>query len=519
MILENNNFNVKSLRVPFNKKANLNKIYEKIQKKYSLREFTIYAFVGYYRHKKNTLLICFSNQKIFIGDEKDKVNFCGVYTYKDIRSLNFVHNDKNDFASYIEIETENYKTFKIKGVGKEEFKKIKDIFKHQKEIYVKSFLEKVSNEEKKYDLIDENFSYSSLSSMIKKDEDKKTSENFAENENLVWKENFIEDLLIEKSENLNNKKNKHSETFYESLIQEQEIVSDDLVSHSNLLADSIESTKNKKVVNDSLITNTNSFSSFFLANLFTNEETLLPGGKKTILADITKELNKLKSKNLAINGIDNTAINLQNKVLKLNTVPVIVETKPLNDTTNDDLENRLIFSRNWIEYTKHNVTDKVLGVDANGNGAYIDISKVGSSNVIDIFKAKEYKINDEIRSGLRSSQTISFLEKNGRPGLDFFYNNLKTNEKLNVFKYDGILFLGTKYYFNVYNEFSKLQKKYIKIFVEDKKPNGDIFRKYELIFDEDLLTYKAYNERSQLIDDSSPNSSSYDLKWLMFFKE
>ncbi|MDE6429316.1 MAG: hypothetical protein K2K18_02250, partial [Malacoplasma sp.] len=76
-----------------------------------------------------------------------------------------------------------------------------------------------------------------------------------------------------------------------------------------------------------------------------------------------------------------------------------------------------------------------------------------------------------------------------------------------------------KYYFNVYNEFSKLQKTSIRIFVEDKKINGEVFRKYELIFDDDLLTYKAYNERSQLIDDSSPNSSSYDLKWLMFFKE
>ncbi|MDE7087944.1 MAG: hypothetical protein K2O19_00220, partial [Malacoplasma sp.] len=361
----------------------------------------------------------------------------------------------------------------------------------------------------------------SVSSMIKKDEEKQINENYVEHENPELKEKNIEDFFVEKKDLTENPTKISESTFYESLIQEEEITSDDLVSQSNLLVESIESSKNKKVVNDSLITNTNSFSSSFLANLFTNEEALLPGGKRTIFAEILKKIKELESKSLAINGIDTTPVTLQKKVLKLNTVPVIVETKLINNVSNsdDDLENKLIFSRNWIEYTKHNVTDKVLGVDANGNGAYIDVSKVGSSSTIDIFKAKEYKINDEVRSGLRSSQTISFLEKNGRPGLDFFYNNLKTNEKLNVFKYDGILFLGVKYYFNVYNEFSKLQKKNIRIFVEDKRSNGEVFRKYELIFDDDLLTYKAYNERSQLIDDSSPNSSSYDLKWLMFFKE
>ncbi|MDE6563049.1 MAG: hypothetical protein K2J98_02070, partial [Malacoplasma sp.] len=347
------------------------------------------------------MLVCFSNQKIFIGDEKDKVSFCGVYTYKDIRSLNFVPNDKNHFNSYIEIETENYKIFKIKGVGKEEFRKIKEIFKNQKEIYMKAFLEKVTTEEKKYDLVDENFSYSSVSSMIKKDEEKMMNENFIEfDKDQELKQKFTEEEIVEKPENLTKNENKYSgSTFYESLIQEEEITSDDLVSQSNLLVESIESSKNKKVVNDSLITNTNSFSSSFLANLLTNEETLLPGGKRTIFSEILKKIKELESKSLSINGIDTTPITLQKKVLKLNTVPVIVETKSINNVSNsdDDLENRLIFSRNWIEYTKHNVVDKVLGVDANGNGAYIDISKVGSSSSIDIFKAKEYKINDEVR--------------------------------------------------------------------------------------------------------------------------
>lgn len=536
MYSHENSFNVKDLRVSFNKKANINKIYEKIQKKYSLREITIYAFVGYHKTKKNTLLICFSNQKIFIDDEKSKVPFSGVYTYRDIKEIKYYPNPnpKNELKSYIELITENYNTFRIKGISRHEFKKIRDVFHSQKEIYLKSFLEKISLDEKKFELIDENFSYSAISNSVKNNE---TLENSASSqvikevekiEKIKEIENFdFDDKLDEsKIEVEHNETDKLlNSTLYKSLgiDSEDSISANDLISKSNLLVDSLESpTKSRKVVNDGLVSNTNSFSSSYLVKLFTNEEALLPGGKKTMIYSLLKKIKEVESKSLAINGIDTTPINLDKKVLKLNTIPVIVETKPIvSQPTNseDDVENRLIFTRNWIEYTKHNVVNKVLGVDANGNGAYIDISKASSNSVIDTFKAREYKINDEVRSGLRSSLTIPFYEKNGRPGLDFFYNNLKTGEKLNIAKYDGILFLGTKYYFNVYNEFSKLQKKYVRIFVEDKKSNGEIFRKYELIFEDDSITYKAYNERSQMIDDTSSNSSSYDLKWLMFFKE
>lgn len=522
MYTQENSFNVKDLRVSFNKKANISKIYEKIQKKYSLREITIHAFVGYHKFKKNTLLVCFSNQKIFIDDEKSKVFFSGVYTYRDIKEIKYHWNEKNELKSYIEFITENYNTFKIKGISKREFNKILEVFDKQKEIYVKSFLEKISSDEKKFELIDETFSYSSVSNFLKNNKNPENNTNNEERKDL-------ENMILDK--NLNNpvqdsnqeEQKKLINTSLNSVDEDKEpILSSDLINQSNLLVESLESPKNKKVVNDSLITNTNSFSSSYLVNLLTNEDTLLPGGKKTVVYYLSKKIKELESKSLAINGIDTTPIHLDKKVLKLNTIPVIVETKPISiQSTNaeDELENRLIFTRNWIEYTKHNVVNKVLGVDANGNGAYIDISKASSTSTIDVYKAREYKVNDEVRSGLRSSLTIPFFEKNSRPGLDFFYNNSKTGEKLNITKYDGILFQGVKYYFNVYNEFSKLQKKYIRIFVEDKKSNGDIFRKYELIFEDDSVTYKAYNERSHIIDDTSPNSNSYDLKWLMFFKE
>ena len=527
-----NAFNVRTLRVHFNKRANLDKIYEKIQKKYSLKERTLYAFVGFYKFKWNTLLICFSNQKVFIDDEHDKISFTGVYTYKEIKEFAYVENKKKSLKSYIQITTDKYKTFKIKGISKSEFTKIDEVFKAQKKFYISSFMEKLQNQNidrNEFDLINENYSYSSISNNLKRNE-KEILNQEIENKVTMSEENKINQELATNTNNnvINNVIGNDTESrgvdnlissYYNS---SNNTNTNDLINKSNLIVENIESSKHKKVVNDSLITTTNSFSSSYIANLFTNEEYLLPGGKKTIFSTVFKKIKQLESSSLAINGIDNTPINLDKKVLKLNTIPVIVETKPLNSQyVNDEnsVENRLIFTRNWIEYTKHNVTNKVLGVDSNGNGVYIDMAKAVSSSTIDIYKAKEYKLNDELRSGLRSSQTVSFTERSGRPGLDFFYTNLKTGEKLNVNKYDGILFLGVKYYFNVYNEFSKLQKKYVRILVEEKKNNGDVFRRYELTFDDDLLTYKAFNERSQIIDDNSPNSNTYDLKWLTFFKD
>lgn len=528
---EFNTFNVRTLRVHFNKRANIDKIYEKIQKKYSLRERTLYAFVGFYKFKWNTLLICFSNQKVFIDDEKDKLNFTGVYTYKEIKVFKYVENKKQSLKSYIEITTDKHRTFRIKGISKSEFEKIINIFETQKKIYINSFLEKVSNTNQNgFDLINENYTYSSISNNLKRNE-KEILNQEIENKPMMTEENKRElepenpinnDSVIDEEPRNTNTNVINNEPYYnQSNNNNATSTTEDLITKSNLIVENIESSKHKKVVNDSLITNTNSFSSLYLVNLLTNEESLLPGGKKTIFSSLIKKIKLLESSSLALNGIDNTPINLDKKVLKLNTIPVIVETKPMNPQVNDEdsVENKLIFTRNWIEYTKHNVANKVLGVDENGNGVYIDMSKAVSSSTIDVYKAKEYKLNDELRSGLRSSQTISFSERNGRPGLDFFYTNLKTGEKLNVLKYDGIVFLGVKYYFNVYNEFSKLQKKYVRILVEEKKNNGDVFRRYELTFDDDILTYKAFNERSQIIDDNSINSNTYDLKWLTFFKD
>lgn len=178
-----------------------------------------------------------------------------------------------------------------------------------------------------------------------------------------------------------------------------------------------------------------------------------------------------------------------------------------------------MFARNWIEFTKHNVTDKLLGVDSNGDGVYVDMKQTQTSHIIDVFKAKEYKIDDSIRHGLRSSQSISFHEKNQRLGIDSLYVNIKTGQKLMLEKYDGIIFLGIKYYFNTYNEFNSLQRRYLRIFHQDKKHNGDVYRSYELVFEDDLISYKAFNNKGAVIDDLSQNAASYDLKWLSFFRD
>ena len=483
--MNQSNFNLRNLRAVYNKKVDINLIYEKIHRKFSLQEVTQYAFVGYYKSKKNVVLVVFSNEKVFIDDEKDKVPYTGVYTYKEILKLDYFESSKQDIKSYIEFITSS-ETIKIKGVSRPIFEEIVKCFNEQKDKYMKFFPEKMMSslrENKKYD--DEN--------------------------NVVENEEF-ENLPEEATENIIN------------TTVNQELLNNDFKEIENESTDDLvvksDNSKSKKVVNDTLISKTNTYSSAFLSSLFLADDQSLPSGQKTLFYDLTKKINFLESTSFSLNSIDTTPIKLDKKALKLNTVPIIAELEPLvQQHEKEQYETRFLFTRNWIEYTKHNVTDKVLGVDSNGNGAYLDLSRVSSTHVIDVFKAKEYKINDEIRSGLRSSQTISAYEKNGRAGIDSLYYNKATKKKLDIKKYDGIIFLGVKYYFNVYYEFSKLQREYTRIFVEDKKSSGEVYRRYELIFEDDLISYKAYNERGILVDDLYPNSASFDLKWLTFFKD
>lgn len=477
------NFNIKTLKAYFNKKADINKIYEKIHKKFSLQEINQYAFVGFYKNKKNVVLVVFSNEKVFIDDENEKVPYTGVYTYKEILKLNYNENSKNDLKSYVELWTSN-EVIKIKGISRQTFQEIVKNFNEQKDKYLKLFPEKMLS-----GLREMNGFY-----------EKKTEENQVD-------ERTEEEIRADKLINTT-----IDEDLLEELESKKESVNDYVVKESEA--------KSRKVVNDNLISKTNTYSSAYLSSLFLAEDQNLPSGQKTLFYDLSKKVNFLESTSFSLNSIDTTPIKLEKKALKLNTVPIIAELEPLvQQHDKEQYETRFLFTRNWIEYTKHNVTDKVLGVDSNGNGVYLDLSKVNSSHRVDVFKAKEYKINDTIRSGLRSSQTISAYEKNGRYGIDSLYYNKTTKKRLSLKEYDGIIFMGVKYYFGVFNEFSKLQREYTRIFVEEKKSSGEIFRKYELIFEDDLISYKAYNERGILVDDLYPNAASFDLKWLTFFKD
>lgn len=475
--MNQSNFNLRNLRVAYNRKVDINLIYEKISRKFSLQENVQYAFVGYYKNKKNVILVVFTNEKVFIDDEKDKVPYSGVYTYKEIIKLNYTENSKHEFKSCLEFITSG-ESLKIRGVNRKVFEEIVKNFNEQKDRYIKFFPEKI---------------------MTSKEEFYNEGQLEAEAEDLDMPSNDIE------RENLIN------------TVVNETLLSNDSVSDFVIKSDN---SKLKKVVNDSLISKTNTYSSAYLSSLFLADDQSLPSGQKTLFYDLTKKVNFLENTNFTLNSIDTIPIKLEKRALKLNTVPIIAELEPLVQKHNkEEFETRFVFTRNWIEYTKHNVTDKVLGVDSNGNGAYLDLSRVTSTHTIDTYKAKEYKINDEIRSGLRSSQTISAYEKNGRPGIDSLYYNKVTKKKLDIKKYDGIIFLGIKYYFNVYYEFSKLQREYTRVYFEDKKSTGEIYRKYELIFEDDLISYKAYNERGTLVDDLYPNSASFDLKWLTFFKD
>lgn len=288
----------------------------------------------------------------------------------------------------------------------------------------------------------------------------------------------------------------------------------------NLLETTTEDIKDvtfkKKVVNDLIITNSTSLSSFYIYELMTKKEKILPNGENTLFYNIIERIHNLEKKNMFNFDLDCIPLKFSSDT-KMNTIPVVAEFSSL--TNSDERENRLLFAKNWIEYTRHNVKNKLLGVDENGNGAYLELNTYSTRKKICTYKAREYKVNDEIRYGLRSGQAISFFEKNQKMGMDSLYFNIESNNKLDLTTYDGIIFMGLKYYFNIITEFNKLQKKYCRVFHQERKVNGDLFKSYEIIFEDDIITYKVFNDRGILIDDLSSHAFTNDLKWLTFFIE
>lgn len=434
-----NVFDINSVKILFNKKADPKDFFVELERKYSLNENTKFAFFCFTKNKKNPVLVSFTNEKIFIYSSTDySVNSC--YLYSDIQDIyfsytkfkkpivNFQLNDGLDLVFY--------------GVDENTFVNLKDKFLELKKTIISNSKQEI---------------YS------------------MENERLTLNSNDSIDNILNQSTN-----------------------------------------KKKRVINDSLIAKDTTISSFLIYSLFSNSLTKLPNGQNTLFHSLVERIQYLEKSNIFSYDLDSIPLKISSSS-KFNTVPVIAEFSSM--TSNNELESKLLFTKNWIEYTKHNVQNKLLGVDEEGNGAYVEMKNYISTSTIDVFKAKEYKINDEIRHGLRSSQTISSFEKNQKLGIDSLYFNLNTNQKLNVTKYDGIIFQGTKHYFNVMNEFSSLQRKYCKIFHFEYKSNGDVLKSYQLVFEDDLISYKAYDSKGILVDDLYPNSSSYDLKWLTFFRD
>ncbi|MBD5445718.1 MAG: hypothetical protein HDR31_00170 [Mycoplasma sp.] len=454
----------------FNKKINLSTISSKILRKYSKEEITRYAVVCWYKRKRNAVIICLTNEKIFIESNKN-LSINGVYSYRDVVGFRYFSHKKQEHKSYclLSISGENYT---LKGISKETFAVLDKIFENEREI----------------------FNNSKLGKSIMQNIDSISSLDF------LSRKKIIEDS---EAETIENKEETSENNHQESRLKDQ-------------LNDSI-SKKSKRVVNDSIMSYSTSFSSMYMFEILSSSSTSFPNGEKTILNDFAQRLEFLEKNNLSNNNIDTFPLKLDSKKSKLNTIPVLAEFTSLKNP--NDVETRILFARNWIEFTKHNVRNKLLGVDSNGDGVYVDMKQTQTSHTIDVFKAKEYKIDDCIRHGLRSSQSISFHEKNQRLGIDSLYVNIKNGQKLILEKYDGIIFLGIKYYFNTYNEFNTLQRKYLRIFHQDKKHNGEIYRSYEIVFEDDLVSYKAFNDRGVTIDDLSQNAASYDLKWLTFFRD
>ncbi|WP_412032291.1 PH domain-containing protein [Malacoplasma muris] len=468
--IDNIYFDVTTLKADFNKRVNVNDLYSQIQKKYSLNEITKYALVCYYKWKKNLVFISFTNEKVFVTSNKYNLPVNGVYSYQDIFGFSFIEGKKiNSFL----FKTSNG-DYLLKNITKNVYNEFLDVFEREKTIFINS---KIGQ-----NIMQSASNFNSLDS-IKLDENKKDEY-----------ENFVDF----------SKHNYSDLTYSTSSLQEK----NNEILNSN-------SKKNKRVVNDEDASANTTFSSSYISSLLTNKKELLPNKSPTLLKSIDDRLLEIEKNNIFDKPLDSIALKFTTNS-KLNTIPVLAEFSSL--TNSDKVENRLLFSRNWIEFTKHNVKNKILGVDENGNGTYIDIKNANSDKIIKSYKAKDYIINGSVRYGLRSSLTCSLKEQTDQISLESMYYSPATNEKLDVWKYDGIIFMNKKYYFNIPSEFDVLQRKWCKIHHFEKESANRVMV-YELIFEDNKVRYNVYSDQMKLLDDNTNVSALYDLKWLTFFKD
>lgn len=463
----NQSYDVTSLQPTFKKRVDIKRIYNFIEKKYSLNEVTQFGLVCYYKWKSNVVLITLTNEKIFIFSNKKDLEINGVYSYNDIEEFGFLEKNKKTYLNV----TAKEKNFTLRNITKYDYDILCKVFQQQKEAFNNSKIGK--------NIIS---SFSTISSI-----------------DFFKKRNFYKDELIDESkddstENINIDNN-GVETKNESNNQNGK--------------------KNKRVVNDKNISSDTTFSSLFIFELLSRHDKKMPGGNPTVLSDLSNRIINLEKANPFDNPIDSVSFKLTT-VSKLNTIPVIAEFSNIHDKS--VTENKLLFARNWIEYTKHNVKNKLLGVDSHGNGAYIDLGNYIGKR-IDSFKAVEQNIGDIKRYGLRSGQKVKILGSPKEPGLDSLYKHPTSEENLDVSKYDGLIFFGKKYYFNTLNEFSRIPRKYCRVIDHEWKTNGSINKTFEILFEDDYVSYKVYNDNGSILNDVDKTASNFDIKWLTLFKD
>lgn len=463
----NQSYDVTSLQPAFKKSVDIKRIYNFIEKKYSLNEVTQFGLVCYYKWKSNVVLITLTNEKIFIFSNKKDLEINGVYSYNDIEEFGFLEKKKKTYLNV----TAKEKNFTLRSITKYDYDILCRVFQQQKEAFNNSKIGK--------NIIS---SFSTISSI-----------DFFKKRNF-YKDELIDELKDDSTENINIDNN-GVETKNESNNQNGK--------------------KNKRVVNDKNISSDTTFSSLFIFELLSRHDKKMPGGNPTVLSDLSNRIINLEKANPFDNPIDSVSFKLTT-VSKLNTIPVIAEFSNIHDKS--VTENKLLFARNWIEYTKHNVKNKLLGVDSHGNGAYIDLGNYIGKR-IDSFKAVEQNIGDIKRYGLRSGQKVKILGSQKEPGLDSLYKHPTSGENLDVFKYDGLIFFGKKYYFNTLNEFSIIPRKYCRVIDHEWKTNGLINKTFEILFEDDYISYKVYNDNGSILSDVDKTASNFDIKWLTLFKD
>lgn len=451
MSIDNIFFDVSNLKVEFRKKVDLESIFRFIQKRYSVNEITKYALVGYYKWKRNVVLVSFTNEKVFIHSNKFDLPINGVYSYQDIKDIKFINDNKNNG---IVIKT-NDDHIIIKWVSRKTYEEMKVVYENEKTIFMNSKI----------------------------------------GQNIVQSIQNIASFDVSK--------------IYESSMEHEEESHEDNYSWAPKKGP-------KRVINDEMTSSITTFSSENLIQLFSNVNKKLPSNEYTLFKSINDRLKLLEDSNVFSKPLDSIALKFTTNS-KINTIPVLAEFSSLVDK--DRVENRLLFSRNWIEFTKHNVKNKLLGVDENGNGAYIDFNNSINKSVIKHYKAKEYELNGTIRKGIRSSQKINYKDTFSKLGLESMYFDPQTNNKLDISKYDGIIFLNKKYYFNIPDEFSSMARKCCRIQESYFERNIEFKKTFELIFENEILEYNVYDNKSELINDLTNGSSLFDLKWLTFFKD